>query len=284
MENIFEENVETVETPETAQPDFAQTMDNPFAQEIPEAPASPVDQAINKVKKVPKVIWIAAVAAVVAIVAAILIIGAVTNTYKTPLDLQYKVMNAKDFSHPMEKTLALCNGFCEDELSDFVAIYKKTDMYEDMEDRLEEAFEEQIEYYEDEYGKDYKFYYEIDDEDELDSDDLEEVEDDIKNMAKSMKSAIKEMDDYDSDDWEDMADSLGISKSEAKEFAKVIKALYEELKSVKVTEGYELEIVEMVSGEELGDPEEVREYTVYVYKVNGRWISSSIFSAFTSIF
>ena len=88
------------------------------------------------------------------------------------------------------------------------------------------------------------------------------------------ESILEKYEDLDSDDYEDIADELGISKSQAKKVVKIAKSVGKKLKKAKVTKGYELEVVRILKGSELDEPEE-SDSTVYVYKVNGRWISSS---------
>ena len=66
------------------------------------------------------------------------------------------------------------------------------------------------------------------------------------------------------------ADSMGISRSDAKKLAKEVESICSELKKAKVTAGYELELTIKVKGSELDEPEE-EELTICVYKINGRW-------------
>ena len=266
MENTYEENLEAVEA--------AEAMPNNHQPEEESLPRKGLNW-----KKIPKVIWLSAIAAVAVIGIVIGVISALTNTYKTPLRLEYKFLNTKESSDYFTEVIGLWNGFSKDELNDIIRIYMKSEDFEDSEEYLQDMFDDQVEYFTDMYGEDYKFSYKIEDKEKLDSDDLKEMRNNFKDAAKELKESIEETEDYDSDDWEDMADDAGIKKSEAKKLVKAMEALYEEWKSVDVTKGYELSVVTIIEGEELDEPEEV-ERTVYVYKINGRWVSDSALSYF----
>ena len=237
-----------------------------------------VAKGVEKVKKVPKKIWLA-----VAIAVAVLIVGAITlsfitNTYKTPVKLYVKYMNAETHKNPYNDQLKLLNGLCDNEMKAMIKIMKKSDEYEDeLEDEIED-WESQVESFKERYGDDYKFSFEVDDKEKLDKDDCKDYQDDLRDYAKSRYNSIKdEIDDYDSDDWSDMADSMGISRSDAKKYAKKMQDMYKEMRTAKVTAGYELDIIIKITGSELDEPEE-QEHTIHVYKINGRWVSPELSS------
>lgn len=270
-ENIYEENVGMDETAETVavveeMPEVQQSKDKTLA------------QMWQKAKNIPKVIWLSAIAGITVLAIVLVVISLATNTYKTPLNLEYKYLNNLEGSDYFKNALKMWNNFSEDELSEIIRIYKKSDRFEEYEEYLQDMMDDQVENYIDKYGEDYKFSYKIEDKEKLDSDDLKEMRNEFKEAAKNLKEIIEETEEYDSDDWEDMADDLGVSKSEAKKLVKAIEALYEKWKSVDVTKGYELSIISIVDGKELDEPEE-NERTVRVYKVNGRWISETVLSS-----
>ncbi len=216
------------------------------------------------------------VGVVAVIVALTLILGSLGNNYKTPINIMEDYANAKKYYSDYDKMIDMSNGFCQDELEDLVKLYKSTEDYKDDLEDEKDDFADTIEDMKDEYGKNYKYTYKITDKEELDKDDLKEFRDRLRSTADSLESMIEETEDYDSDDWEDMADSIGFDgdKSKAKKLVKIMKNMRKVYKSAKVTAGYELEVTITLDGSELDEPEE-NEVTINVYKVDGRWISSS---------
>ena len=228
---------------------------------------------LEKLKTVNKTVLIAAAAAVLVLVIGVpLLVGALTNTYKTPLNLTVSYMNNKKASAKIDGVVDLLNGLCESEAKALLKVVKKTDAYEDIEAELIESFEDQIEDMEDEYGKNYKYSYKVESKDKLEKEDLREFRDQLKSLKEQLDELVDEADDFDSDDWEDLADDLGMTKAEAKKLVAALEDVCKELKTIKVTAGYEVEIVMSLNGSELDEPEE-EEMEIKVYKVNGRWVS-----------
>ncbi len=244
---------------------------------VPETAETPVEETVAqppKKKGIPVWAWIAA-GAVVLVIAVIVLISAMNNTYKTPLEREMDVRNSKTFSAYEKAEEKLANGLAESEQAKLAKIMKKSEDYKDNLEDSKEDFEEGIEELEEEYGKNYKYSYKIDDKDKIDSDDLKDLEKKIRDWAKDGAENIEEeIEDYDSDDWEDMGDELGISKADAKNLAKAYIDYYEYWKDVKVTAGYKLEVTYTTTGSELDEPEEDEDNIVYVVKVNGRWVDA----------
>lgn len=214
---------------------------------------------------------------IVFIVVISLVLGALFNNYKTPVKLMEKNRNSKSFSSYMDRSIDMLNGFCESEMKAILKVYKSSDDYkDDMEDAKDE-FADQIEDMKDEYGSNYKYTYTITDKERLEKEDLKNFRDELRNAADSLEAQIDEADDYDSDDWEDIADDAGISKAQAKKLYNAMDDVRKVLKKAQVTDGYELEVTIALTGSELDEPEE-NEMTIRVYKVDGRWISSSAMS------
>ena len=147
---------------------------------------------------------------------------------------------------------------------------------------MKDQQERQVETWEDQYGSNYSFSYEIEDKEKLEKSDLREARDYIKNIAKEIKDVIDATEDFDSDDWEDAADSLGCSKSEAKKLIKSMENVYKVWKNADVSAGYELSLIIIVDGRDLDEPEE-SETSVNVFKVNGRWVSADAIRFCSSI-
>lgn len=246
-----------------------------------EAPTKeqPPEDSEQKVKKglvcISKKVLIPVVAVLVAVAIALPIISVVlSNTYKTPVKVMEKLENKRKISDLTTEYAKLTNGVGEKEFRKIFGIMKKSEQYEDLMDVVYESFEESIESNEDEYGKNYKISYKIEDKDELEKSDLKKIKQQFKNAAENLSEMIEEAEDFDSTDWEDMAEELGITKAQAKQLVKEIENLCEVFKKVEVTKGYELAVTSTITGSELDEPEE-DEATLYVYKVNGRWISAT---------
>ena len=280
MENELEKKVEVDETKEEAvfQPDESvlPVVDESCAEETEHASeAKPTKFAkIKKWMASHKKIWIPTVAIllVLAIVVPVVVAG-VTNTYKTPLNLAMDFVNTKEHKDPVKSMLKLLNGFSEDGFSEMFAALKKSDYFEDLAEYMQDSLESLIEGFEDEYGENYKVAYKIEDKEKLEKADLRELKKAIKEAATYLKNnALDEAEDYDSEDWEDMADTLGVSKADAKKIVKALERIYQEWKDVEVTDGYELTVTLIANGSDLDEPEE-EEQIIKVYKVNGRWIA-----------
>jgi predicted transcriptional regulator len=183
-----------------------------------------------------------------------------------------KQANNKKFSAMFDNSTAVLNGFLEKEVNSVLKIMKKSDGYEDMMEDQKDYFEDHLEDMEDEYGKNFKYTYKIVDKDELEKDDLRDFRDELRSIADDIEWLEDEVDDFDSDDWEDMADELEISKGDAKDLVNEILDMGKVCKKAKVTAGYELTVEILLDGSELDEPEE-SEMTVYVYKVDGRWVA-----------
>ena len=115
--------------------------------------------------------------------------------------------------------------------------------------------------------------YKIEDKEKLGKDELKDIQKEIRSAGKSYYNAYS---DLDSDDYESIAESLDITKAQAKKLASLYKSIGKTLKTAKVTKGYKLTVTRTLTGSELDEPIET-ELEIYVYKVNGRWISDDAF-------
>ncbi len=227
-----------------------------------------VNAVIEKAKSFPlKKILIGAIAAIIVIFGAWFAINTLTNSYKTPLDNYIAVRNNKKYDEEID--MKNLNGLFKKEYKEILSIMKKSEEYD--KDEQKDQFNEMIEEREEMYGEDYKYSYEITEKEKLDKDDVKDFQDELKDQAKETLKQLKEMDDFDSDEWEDYAEMMGLTTSQAKKLMKTYKSIMEEMKNAKVTAGYELEVTITLDGSELDEPEE-NERTVYVYKINGRWV------------
>lgn len=225
------------------------------------------DIYLNKVKEIPKKIWIMAGAGILAVISIILILSLVGNTYKTPVKAAEKLLNSKSVTKVIDNAPGLLNGFGEDEANKIIKIVKKSDQYEDAIEDAEEYFDEMIESVKDECGANYKIKIKVDEKEKLEKEDCKEFRENLRSVAKLADN----IDDMDSDDYEDMADSMGITKSQAKDMVKTMESFCKKCKKAKVSAGYELDLVMSVTGSEMDEPQET-EVTVRVFKVDGRWV------------
>ena len=222
----------------------------------------------------------AAVLAVIIVISALFaVVGALTNTYKTPIKTMQKYANAKKYYSDFDEQLDKLNGFAEKEYKALFKVYKSTEDYKENLEDAKEDFKDYIDDKKDEYGKNYKYTYKIVEKEKLEREDIKEFRESLRSMADSLESQIDRTDDYDTDDWEELADDMGLdgNKKKAKAYISALKNLRKVYKSAKVTAGYELTIEKKLTGSELDEPEE-EEIEIKVFKVNGRWVAeNSIF-------
>lgn len=240
----------------------------------------------DKIKTLPLKIIIPVVAVVLAVVLAVSILPSVLgNTYKTPINSMVQILNSKKYISPIDQNLKMLNGFAKSEYKEIYNLLKKSENYIDAMEEAEEEFLDQIEENKEEYGSNYKVSYKITDKVALEKDDLKDFRDDLRGFADEIKDEIlDETDEYDSDDWEDMADELDISKENAKKVVKSLEKIQKKYKNAKVSAGYKIEADILISGSELDEPEE-EDVTFYIYKVDGRWvIGDNIIDVFSQIF
>lgn len=231
-----------------------------------EAPEEPVIEA--KPKRDLKKILIPVIAVIVVLAIAIpLLYGLVFNTYKTPLKLEEAVMNAKTYNAYVKACMKQTNGILNKEFKAAYKIYTSSEEYDKEEEK--DSFEEELEEVKEEYGSNFKYYYEIEDKEKIDKDELKDLKEEIHDYAKA---ALKNLKDVDDEDYEEMADYMGISEKKAEKLVKLAESAYKKMKAVKITAGYELDVKLMVKGSELDEPEEIWNGTVTVYKVNGKWV------------
>lgn len=274
--NVFEENVENAQQSENVV-----VEETPIAApEAPEAVAAPVvakKGIMGKLAALPKRVWIIAAAVVVVIVAALFVYNAFTNNYKTPVKIMEDMANTKKITDYIEYITQPLNGFAEKEVCAIFDIMLKSDEAEESFENIADNYNESIDDMEEEYGSNYKYTYKIEDKEKLDKDELKEFKEEIKDLADGINEILEETEDYDSDDWEEMAEEIGLSKSQCKDLVDAFKDLKKALKNPKVEEGYALTVHVTLTGSEVDEPDE-DEIEVYVYKVDGRWISESALS------
>lgn len=236
----------------------------------------------NKMKALPKKAWMMIGIGAAVLVAAILLIAHLNNIPTTPVNKLQKYYNAKSYKTQMEWLKDSANGFAKSELNKIISLMKKTEDYkEDLKDAKED-YKESVANMKEEYGSNYKYTFKVEDKEKMDKDDLKDYRDTVRSRAKTIVNNLEEfIDDADSSDWEDLADELGLSKSQAKELVKTCLKLAKKLKSVKITDGYELDVVRTLKGKEVDDME--YDMSLTVVKVDGKWMSTSTLSSLLSL-
>lgn len=281
MENTNQEEVIVEETPENKTPMDLEKVMNTAKDKFNELTKA-ATPFVEKLKSVNKKVWIAIAAAVVVLIAAIIVIGALNNTYSTPVKLMISDMNSRKAPKSLSSDLYLLNGFMESEYEAIFDIIEKADEADRMLERMQDNFEESVESLEDKYGENYKYSYTVDEKEELEKSDLRAVRENLRNAADNLEEMIEETEEWDSDDWEDAADEIGLTKSQMKNLVKAMEDLKKVLDKAEVTEGYELSVLITINGDELDEPEET-ERTIEVYKIDGRWVSLSNLSEAMSL-
>ncbi len=203
------------------------------------------------------------VGAVVALLLVIILVKACVagGSYDQPFKDMQKLINKKSTS--VDKYIdALTPKFMSKAYKDAIKVLKKSDykddikdMYEEAEEKLEDIFDEM----KDQYGKNVKITYKVTDKDKLDKDELEDIQDnyrDLGSLLSAAKTAIKENDD--------------LSDKEADKLKKIIGKLSDDLEEVKVTKGYEIDVKIKIKGKEDDDESELED--IKVIKVNGEWM------------
>lgn len=212
-----------------------------------------------------------AVAVVAVVILLISLLGG--NSYKTPLDNAMDMLNAKTYKAHEKADIASTNGLFKKELKKIREIEKKAENYEDELDDAEDDIRETVEEYKEEYGSNYKFYYEINDKDEIKKSDLTKSKKALKAYAEQQEKYYEEL-KKDDERLEQMAKAQGLKKGQVEDIIDLKIDIFKKLQKVEISAGYELDINIFVKGKELDEPEEMfgGEQTVKVYKIDGKWV------------
>lgn len=196
------------------------------------------------------------------------------NTYETPVEIQQQQMNNKKYTPQPERSLQQLNGLCAKEYEQIYKILQKAGDYEDTLENSEEEFNDYIEELKNEYGSNYKYTLTVLYKDKLDKDDLTDVRDSLREAGMYMKEAAEDVEDWEAHDWEAFADSTDLSEKDARKLIAAYENFGEKLSKVDVTEGYVLEVEYKITGKKLDEPV-VYDDSMFVFKIDGRWISES---------
>ena len=195
----------------------------------------------------------------------------ISGTYTSPVENVVAQANAKSTTEIDTLTLNRTGGLFKTQLQSIYEIEKQSQNYAqtqtDNEIRLQMIVEEQNEM----YGEDYTFYHEITDEDAFTQEDLKILTEEILSQAEKELKAIPLI--LNSNTMlEREAAASGLDKEQCRKVLGFYKEIYTEMKTAKITEGYELDYTIYAKGSNLTEPTEYDSATVTVCKINGRWV------------
>jgi hypothetical protein len=193
----------------------------------------------------------------------------ISSTYTTPVENSVALANAKSMKEIDTLTLNRTGGLFKTQLQSIYEIEKQSQNYAqtDNEIRLQMIVEEQNEM----YGEDYAFYHEITDEDAFTQEDLKILTEEILSQAEKELKAIPLILNNNAM-LESEATASGLDQEQCRKVLGFYKEIYTEMKTAKITEGYELDYTIYVKGSNLTEPTEYDSATVTVCKINGRWV------------
>ena len=202
-----------------------------------------------------------------------------TNSYFVPLKYAEKCANSDDFNYEKwERTVF--NGIGRSEWKKIRKILSNSDIYLDELDNREMQLKKNYDARTEKYGVDYVITYLEVGKTKLTKSELRDYRSYLRYTIEDIDEFVEEAEEYSSSDWGDAAEEFDLTKADTKQLVEEFAKLMESLGRVDVTDGYELEVEQTITGSLLEEPE-VNKFTFIVLKVNGRWISYADFrSAF----
>lgn len=191
-------------------------------------------------------------------VGAVLFLG---NGYKKPVDEVVKLLNRQDTN--VENYInAAFPPFVGNAYKECLDIFSDMDEVQDTLDELEDEFDIAFEELEDEYGDHLKFKYTIEDKEELSKKELSE----IRSFLKDVRDLLDQQAGKDSYLYEMLEDEL--SSKSMKQYEQMVSDLVKNLRELKVTKGYAVEITVTLKGSYDEDEEDLE---CCLVKINGKW-------------
>ena len=232
-----------------------------MAEEGPSGTTGAAGAASNLTKNKGKLIKIGAGLAVVALigVGAVLFLG---NNYKKPVDDVIKLLNRQDTDLGNYINAAM-PPFVGDAYKECLDIFSDMDEVQDMLDELEENVDIAFEELEDEYGDHLKIKYTIEDKEELSKKELSQIRSFLKDVRDLLDKQAGDKDSYLYYYLEEELDN-----KDFKRYEQMVSDLVKNLRELKVTKGYAVEITATVKGSYDEDEED---YEFCVVKINGKW-------------
>lgn len=242
--------------------------------ETPVATNDTLDAADTKAKneKTGKIVVIAGVAAAILVALIVVLIVSGANAYKKPI--KQLVNNINKHNTNVESYLDICTpAFVGKTYSTVYDIVKGTskDAIDELNETINGGFEEIYDGIEDEYGDHWKIKYTIRSKDKMKKKDLKAIKDQCKDLADQLERlGVDDEDLYDSlsDMLEDEYDKP-LKEKDIQKLAKLGDAGISDLKSIKITDGYEVKLRIDIKGSDDSDDTTLK---IQVIKVNGKWI------------
>ncbi len=233
-------------------------------------PVNPMNAPKKNSGKTVAVLMVVAVIAIITIIATVgvLVFG---ENKSTPIKEVVNIANKQE-TDPDKIIDKVGPKFLTDAYFELVKVLKKSeysdyveDIYEEAEGALEDVWDDVTEEMEDEYGKNIKYSFKVDDYEELDEDILDAVVD-FYQVIGGYKSEVMDIVEL-------VTDSSELEKDEVKKVNKIIEGVLDELDNLKISKAYVLELEVTVEGK---DDDESTDVKVVVAKVNGEWIIEPI--------
>lgn len=193
-----------------------------------------------------------------------------TNNYKTPVKHMAKAMSAKTYSDYIDTSVDALNGVGEEQMRE---IYDIKNSYDDA--VVKTVYDEGVALLAEEYGDDYTYKYNIGYRYTLSEDELSNFENNLHSTADGIRLYIDNYYRATSQEKAAMAELMNVSTSSLKKMITQMNDLADIWGTASVSEGYELEITPTVTGSNVENGKELEQITIFVYKVNGRWISGT---------
>lgn len=272
---------EEASAPQTAAPQAEAAPETSAASAgsaTPETSAAPEASAVSAKQKRAfnnnKRIGIIAVAVIAVVLLIVIIALAGKSSYKDPLKDIQKMINKQStdiFAYQKMISDPMSVKFTK-------TVYDIAKSNDEIKDGFMDKQEDLKDFYEDIKG--FKITkIEIKKAEKMKSKDLRSIQ---KTYDKdNYESILERLDDVDSDDIEDLAEEIDISKSQAKKLVKAMKNYYKSLGKAKVQGGYNLEVI--VRAKYDGDTDKTERIDVQVLKINGKWYISNAGSFFYNI-
>lgn len=217
---------------------------------------------------------------IVLLVLAVITIGAVVglnlwkNNYKAPLHALQYCLNSIDKISPEKEITLFTNGLGKRELKKIFRLLKDSDCFLDWKDEQIDDMVENSDLLCEAFGDDYSFKFEMKEKTKLTSAELREYRSTLQDYISQLNRILDYADDFDTSDWGEFADTIDLTKTDAKKLIEMLSDLQDDLGRLEVTKGYELDYNSVISGSYLEEPEESSDKMI-VLKVNGRWIDST---------
>lgn len=215
------------------------------------------------------------IAAIVVAVLLVVVLLIPKDSYKTPIELQEDMMNAKTADKMLDRTVDMLNGLGEKEMEDIVKILEKTDEVESAKNMLVLT----LGTIRDNAGEKYKIKLTPKSKEKSDSDNLEYMQERIDKLAETFADCAEQLEENSAE----VQEELGLSEKDVKKLVKAYKKLAKIYGKAEVTKVYDVKVKTKITGSGLDEAMKGEQY-FRVYKVGGHWISGEALDILTMFF